>query len=287
MDRIILTNAIAAGASEASKDSTAQFVKESYWRLKSLVGRKLAGCEKVSDVRDAIEWVERKPDARARHEVLREAFDDADFVVDEDVINAIRELSAVLYRYAPQTAAQFGLPTQNVSTVSYGAATSKGGIVIRGGGDGSVNISSGPQTTYEYLRSAPTIPSKVSRQINSGGGAYLGDKASAPSPGNGVNQPSAVPSATPVEPPTQATPAAMSEASRLLVQLLNTYFSSEDLDGLCLELGLEGESLPGQSKAAKAHALVAYYERRGQLEELKRLMRIARPNLRGQLIGAG
>lgn len=284
MDRVILTNAIAAGATEAGKDSTTQFVREAYWRLKSLLLRKLSGCDGMNDVRDAIEWVERKPDARARHEVLSEAFDDANFGIDDEVRIAIRELSAVLYRYAPQTAAQFNLPTQASGNSNIGSmATSKGGIVIRGGGDGSVSISSGPQVTNEYMRHAPTIPSKVYRQINSGGGAYLGDNTSVSSLGGMAKQSAPAPSAASAESPTSAPPAAVSEATRLLVPLLNTYFSIEELDGLCLELGLDGEALRGQNKEAKARTLVSYCERRGQTEELKRLMRIARPDLRGQL----
>lgn len=65
MDMTLLTSAIAAGATEALKDTATQFVKEAYARLKNLLGRRLDGVQGGDDVRDAIRWVERKPDAKA------------------------------------------------------------------------------------------------------------------------------------------------------------------------------------------------------------------------------
>ena len=47
-------------------------------------------------------------------------------------------------------------------------------------------------------------------------------------------------------------------------------FSDEELRDLCVDLGIDYESLPAQGKAGKARELVAYCERRGRIPELKR-----------------
>jgi hypothetical protein len=48
-------------------------------------------------------------------------------------------------------------------------------------------------------------------------------------------------------------------------------------------MGIDDENLRGATKAAKARALIQHVEKNGLLEELKRLMRVQRPNLRNQL----
>lgn len=71
--------------------------------------------------------------------------------------------------------------------------------------------------------------------------------------------------------------------ARAIVPLLNEYFSISDIDGLCFEMGIDDEQLRGQTKDEKARSLVKYVEDRGRLDELKKLMRVARPNLRDRL----
>ena len=82
----------------------------------------------------------------------------------------------------------------------------------------------------------------------------------------------------------------------LLLQALITRFDGEELAGLYYDLGVDYESLRGESKAAKARELIAYLERRGRLGELLGIMgvqpvcraTVAIPiNRIGRLIGKG
>ena len=63
-----------------------------------------------------------------------------------------------------------------------------------------------------------------------------------------------------------------------LRDILVTYFSDSELRDLCLDLGIDYESLPGEGKAAKARELVAYCQRHGRLTELETTCRRSRPN---------
>jgi hypothetical protein len=77
--------------------------------------------------------------------------------------------------------------------------------------------------------------------------------------------------------------AIVSPSARALVPLLNEYFSISDIDSLCFEMGIDDEQLRGQTKDEKARSLVKYVEQNERLDELKRMMRVARPNLRDRL----
>ncbi len=68
-----------------------------------------------------------------------------------------------------------------------------------------------------------------------------------------------------------------------LVALLNQFFNLSDIDGLCFEMGIDDEQLRGQTKDEKARSLIKHVTDRGRVDELKKLMGIARPNLRAQL----
>ena len=285
MDMTLLTSAIAAGATEALKDTATQFVKEAYARLKNLLGRRLDGVQGGDDVRDAIRWVERKPDAKARHEVLAESLAESKLALDEDITCAVKELVAILQRFAPQTAAQFDLAVQagGAAVGNNNNVAGKGGIVIKGDTDGNVSISRGPQVKGDYIRGDKVAANKIERQINTGGGAYLGDNINVPSIGSFIGRDQIVINNNYAEAPLPEPPATTPPAARYLAPLLNTYFSLEELEGLCFEMGIDADNLRGQTKEAKARALVSHCERHGTLDELKRVMRIARPNLRAQL----
>ena len=75
----------------------------------------------------------------------------------------------------------------------------------------------------------------------------------------------------------------VTDDGRKLVPLLNGYFNISEIDNLCFEMGIDDENLRGQTKEEKARSLVKFVEQNGRIPELKKLMRVARPNLRGQL----
>jgi integrase len=65
-----------------------------------------------------------------------------------------------------------------------------------------------------------------------------------------------------------------------LFESLRLLFSIEDLRQLCFALNIDYESLSGDTKEAKARALVQFCENRGKLGDLYDAIREARPNLR-------
>jgi hypothetical protein len=71
---------------------------------------------------------------------------------------------------------------------------------------------------------------------------------------------------------------------RSVEQALNDKsFTQADLADLCISLGVDWDSLDGRSKADKARALVAECERSGQIDQLRGVIRLARPQLKDQL----
>ena len=62
-----------------------------------------------------------------------------------------------------------------------------------------------------------------------------------------------------------------------LRDLLAYHFSLEELRGLCFDLGLEYEDLPGETRPGRAQSLIEYCLRRGRLPELHRRCTALRP----------
>jgi hypothetical protein len=65
---------------------------------------------------------------------------------------------------------------------------------------------------------------------------------------------------------------------RQLRIMLETRFSDEELRALCFDLGVDYENLPGATKAAKAIAIIGYFERMHRAEELMRCVKELRPD---------
>jgi tetratricopeptide (TPR) repeat protein len=70
-----------------------------------------------------------------------------------------------------------------------------------------------------------------------------------------------------------------SEAELKLYNGLVSYFNEEELRDLCFQLGIDYETLPGDSKTIKARELVTYHERRNRIESLSQVCRQLRPNV--------
>ena len=68
-----------------------------------------------------------------------------------------------------------------------------------------------------------------------------------------------------------------------LLHLLTTRCSAEDLRTLCFVLGVNHEVLPGTGKAARARELVAYFDRRQDLDRLVEALRSLRQDVGEQL----
>lgn len=70
-----------------------------------------------------------------------------------------------------------------------------------------------------------------------------------------------------------------SEAELQLYNGLVSYFNEEELRDLCFQLGIDYETLPGDSKTIKVRELVAYHERRNRIESLSQVCHQLRPNV--------
>ena len=65
----------------------------------------------------------------------------------------------------------------------------------------------------------------------------------------------------------------------ILRDLLAHHFSHEELRGLCFDLGLEYEDLPGETRPGRAQSLIEYCLRRGRLPDLHRRCTELRPQV--------
>lgn len=149
------------------------------------------------------------------------------------------------------------------------------------------------QTLAEALKSSGATTTTTTN-INTGGGAYIGgnlsvggdfagrdmhkgdvvhgDKVLGNKIGTQINHYNTAPDLSEIN-----------LTGRGLVPLLNNYFNLSEIESLCFEMGIDDENLRGQTKDEKARSLVKHCENRGRLDELKRYMRLQRPNLRAQL----
>lgn len=60
---------------------------------------------------------------------------------------------------------------------------------------------------------------------------------------------------------------------------MNRYFSLDEIESLCFDLGVDFENIGGSSKPGKVLELIQYMERRGRLEELAGACAKSRPNV--------
>ena len=60
--------------------------------------------------------------------------------------------------------------------------------------------------------------------------------------------------------------------------ILTEHFNKDELSGLCFQLNIEADEIPGRTAGDKARELITYLERRGRLQELPQKIKDARPN---------
>ena len=127
MDPItIIVTAIAAGAVAATKDVTAQAVKDGYAALKTLIVRKFG---QKADVADAVEVVEKKPDSEARQAVLREELETAGAAQDTELVRQAQALLDLLKQHGLTAG-----PSYQATVIGSGAIGQGPGAVTTGAG---------------------------------------------------------------------------------------------------------------------------------------------------------
>ena len=114
-----ITTAIIAALANLSKDA----IKDGYGALKAALKKKFGAS---SDLVDAVEGLEKKPDSEARKAMLQEEVEMAKVNDDSDIIQLAQDL---LDKIKEQPGAQQVI-TQNISNVKYAAISGTGNTSI-------------------------------------------------------------------------------------------------------------------------------------------------------------
>ena len=117
----VITTAIIAALAALSKEA----IKDSYNALKSALKKKFGS---DSDLVDAVEKLEKKPDSEGRKAMLQEEVETAKVNDDNDIIRLAQDL---LDKIKEQPGGQQVI-TQNISNVKYAATSGSGNANISG-----------------------------------------------------------------------------------------------------------------------------------------------------------
>jgi hypothetical protein len=133
----------------------------------------------------------------------------------------------------------------------------------------------------DYIKGDKVMGNKIGKQINTGGGAYVGGNVSV-SGGSFVGRDQTVYNAG-AGGSSQAADRLSPLSQRLYAVLSDKSFTQAELTDLCISLGIKWDRLESRTKADKVRALVAECEQSGKIEQLRSMIRLARPKLKDQL----
>ena len=158
----IVVTALVAGAVDALKPTATEAVKDAYGKLKSTLIKKFG---RDSDVGQAVQKVEDKPDSEARKRVLEE-----ELTAVEDKLDVEPKLAKELLKLTSYNANLIGDGTivQGQGNIVAGS----GGVAI--GGDVAGGITMGDTISGDYVQGDKVLGDKIGSQINTAGGDYLG-----------------------------------------------------------------------------------------------------------------
>ena len=156
-------------------------------------------------------------------------------------------------------------------------AVGQGGVMV--GGNNTGNVNTGTQVYGDNVRGDKVLGDKIGRQINTRGGSYTGGNVN--TRGDFVGRDKIINNYG--QSSSADADANLTEEARKLAGMLNDHFDNEELREVAFQLNVDWDNLRGETKQAKAHELVKFCDRRGRTRELKSIVRLARPNLRGQL----
>jgi hypothetical protein len=136
----IIVTALVAGAAASLKDVAATAVKDGYAALKALLIRKFGG---RSDVPDAIEQVEKRPDSESRQGMLKEELETAQAGQDAEVLEQARALLELLEQHGLMPATSYHAKLEGSGAIAQGpgaVAAGKRGVAIGGNVQGGVIV---------------------------------------------------------------------------------------------------------------------------------------------------
>jgi hypothetical protein len=266
-----------AGAAAAAKDVAAQAVKDGYAGLKALIVRKFGG---NGDVQNAVEGAEKRPDSEARQAVLKEELQTAGADKDAEVLKQAQALLELLKQSGALDDASYSAINTGSGAIAQGpgaVAAGAGGIAIGGNVGGS--IVTGTNIAGDLVQGDKVLGDKISRQINTGGGAFVGGSVNV-SGGDFVGR-----DKVSFGPGRSAEDARsrLSTEGQQIARLLDEYFNQAELADIGLQLKLDWKDLKGKSRFDQVSSLAAQCESRNLMPQLKAVMRLARPQLRPQL----
>ena len=261
----LLTGALIAGAVAGVTGVATDAIKEAYTGLKNIIATKFG------KTRGAMDALEEDPNDEDAQKLVTKRLAEAKVADDAEVQAAATKLDALLKAHGLGSVAQNATGTGNVQVAGSSNTTH---TYTSTGNTGITN--QGSTIHGDVFQGDKVGRDKIGRQVNTSGGTYVeGDVSAGEFVGRDkiVNHYGTSPDLS----------AITSAEARALVPLLNEYFAVTDIDSLCFEMGIDAEQLRDQTKDEKARSLVQYVQVRGRLDELKKQMRVARPNLRAQL----
>lgn len=128
----LIVSTLAAGAAAASKDIIAQAVKDAYNTLKCLILHRVAS---KTEVRDALEHLEKKPASEARRNVLKEELETAGFSEDESVMKQAQALLDLLKAHGLLSSDTYNAKQTGSGAIAQGSgamAAGERGVAIKG-----------------------------------------------------------------------------------------------------------------------------------------------------------
>jgi hypothetical protein len=155
----IIVTAIVAGAAEALKGTATQAVKDGYNSLKALLKGKLSDQPNSEDIATAIQSVERKPEAPARQDVLKEELTTASADQDRELLQTAQALLELIQREAAAGQGSVVSGRDNTGNINTGEQINTGGgTYVRG------RVSRAEVTSSVVTRTSPITTTAQKRR---------------------------------------------------------------------------------------------------------------------------
>lgn len=259
----MIVAALIAGAAAASQDVGGQALKDAYTGLKSLIKKKLAGNALGEAAVDAVDAKTQSDSPTAG--VVQDQLAQAKASDDAELMAQAKALAELLKQNDQRHGTTYSASLTGDGAVAQGQgakAVGKGGVLVEGNAG---NINTGTQ-------------------VNTGGGAYVKGDVKAGSDFVGRDKIVGAGASAGDDTAASAAISGASEAEKAQMRTLTDalggfWFSEEDLRELCAALDVDWDNLSGETKKAKARALVHDRFRAGELDALYALVKEARPKL--------